>query len=134
MSNRRRPALANRYRTGYLTSPAWFARRDRWFRENSAAGGDLRCAGCRRPAPKRHLELHHVSYDGVVDNGGSWQAREQHGDLIPMHPACHELLHRLIDRDPVLSRHRSRQRATELALRGVHARFGEAVTSSDEQR
>ena len=31
MSNRRRPAQGNAYLTGYLKSPVWFARRDRWF-------------------------------------------------------------------------------------------------------
>ena len=37
MSNSRRPAVGNGYRA-YLRSPAWFARRARWFRDRSAQG------------------------------------------------------------------------------------------------
>ena len=125
MSNSRRSAHANSYRSGYLKSKQWFARRARWFTEHDTPVQNMIvCAGCRRLTDKRFLELHHVSYEGVEYRDGSWSAQEAHEDLWPMHPACHELLHRLIDRDPVLSRHRSRRDASTAAARIVLARFG----------
>ena len=116
MSNRRRPGILNLYTTEFLHTRAWFARRDRWFTEELAGGNVLACAGCDRPADKSQLELHHLDYHGVILEGGRWQAREAHEDLVPMHPYCHELLHRLIDRDAVLSRNRTRRAASHLAL------------------
>lgn len=117
MSNQRRPAPGNQYRTGFLTSRAWFARRDRWFRDHTTTGQPLTCQGCGDEETPRHLELHHLTYDGVTQApDGRWAAWERHGDLLPLHPACHEELHRLIDRDVVLSRHRTREDATWIAL------------------
>lgn len=116
MSNRRRPGILNLYTGEFLHTRAWFARRDRWFTEEHAAGRALACAGCDRPADKSQLELHHLDYHGVILESGRWEAREAHGDLVPMHPYCHELLHRLIDRDAVLARNRTRRAASHLAL------------------
>lgn len=117
MSNRRTPLHANAYRTTFLRSRAWFARRDAWFAHSAVGPQPLGCAACGIQADKRYLELHHLDYAGVqrLGNGG-WVAREPDSDLIPLHPYCHELLHRLIDRDAVLSRHRTRRAASELAL------------------
>lgn len=120
MSNRRNPN-ARGYRSGYLRSVAWFQRRDRWFGA-AAAVGDVACAACGRTGTARTFELHHVTYAGVVQEEGRWVAGEEHRDLMPLHPLCHELLHRLIDTDPVLARHRSREDATEQALPKVRAR------------
>lgn len=118
MSNSRRPATTGRsYRTGYLKSPAWFARRDRWFRAHARTGIPLTCQACGHPATAAELELHHADYHGVYKVSGQWRARERHRDLMPLHPGCHELLHRLIDRDAVLSRGRDRRTASALALR-----------------
>ena len=120
MSNHRKPTAGNGYRAQFLRSPAWFARRGRWFRKQERLGGRLACAACDRPASKRELELHHLDYAGVtLAADGSWRAFEPHADLLPLHPYCHELLHRLIDRDVVLSRHRSRRAASEFALQRV---------------
>lgn len=55
------------------------------------------------------LQLHHLDYQGVIRSDGGWRASERHDDLVPLHPSCHESLHRLIERDTVLSRHRSRR-------------------------
>ncbi len=105
------------YRSEFLRSTVWFARRDRWFTEQAAiGGGEYRCAACGRAASKRQLELHHLDYSGVVMEEGQWRALEAHDDLVPMHPYCHDLLHRLIDRDEVLSHHRTRRDATRHAL------------------
>lgn len=117
MSNRRRPGVQNSYTSGYLHSPAWFARRDRWFRTQAAFGRKVACAACGRTAPTTQLELHHLDYTGVQTLlDGRWQAAERHDDLVPMHPYCHELLHRLIERDVVLARHRTRRNASLIAI------------------
>ena len=116
MSNRRKPPLVNLYRSEFLRSRTWYARRDRWFTEQAARGIPLTCAGCGRPATKNQLELHHLDYAGVIIREGRWRALEAHGDLVPMHPYCHDLLHRLIDRDAILARHRTRRAASDHAL------------------
>lgn len=125
MTNRRKPLHAKTYRSAFLRSRAWFARRDEWFAEQqSLVLHPLACAGCGRPASKRELELHHLDYAGVHQtDDGRWIARERHADLVPMHPYCHELLHRLIDRDAVLSRHRTRRAASEIALRALRRKL-----------
>lgn len=123
MSNQRKPLRANAYRSTFLRSRAWFARRNRWFIEEESLGGALSCAGCGREATKRELELHHLDYAGVVCEGGRWKALEPHSALVPLHPYCHDLLHRLIDRDQVLSRNRSRQAASEFALARLRAKL-----------
>ena len=127
MSNRRRPSRGNTYRTGYLVSPQWFGRRDRWFRDEHRTAGGWTCAGCTRSADRRELELHHLSYAGVKRTPSGWSAAEAHEDLWSMHPACHELLHRIIDRDTLLARHRTKRQASLSALQIVrrkHNVFG----------
>ena len=119
MSNRRRTNIGNDYRQGFLRSPVWFARRDRWFREELSAEGVLKCAACHGEATKRKLELHHLDYSGVLRWGRGWQANESHADLISLHPGCHELLHRIIDRDPVYAKLRSRRAASIAALQAL---------------
>ncbi|GGD86697.1 hypothetical protein GCM10007269_31980 [Microbacterium murale] len=116
MTNTRRTGLKNLYREEFLRSPAWFARRDRWFRAHSA-NGTVPCAACGVMTPKAKLELHHRDYRGVRIIQGTWQAWEDDADLVPLHRHCHELLHRLIDRDVVLALHRTRPDASDHALR-----------------
>ncbi|WP_448256110.1 hypothetical protein [Microbacterium aurum] len=129
MSNRRRSGYHNRYRHEFLSSPAWHARRDRWFAQQARRAAPRVCLACRRSATRHELELHHASYAGVIHRDGRWIAAERHADLIPLHPYCHELLHRLIDRDAVLAKHRDRDTATWHALERLHrklARLGVA--------
>lgn len=123
MSNKRSAGKSRRYRSEFLRSPAWFARRDRWFAEQSRRSIPLRCEGCLQPATKTELELHHLDYRGVTERGGTWRAGEPHTMLVPLHPYCHDLLHRLIDRDLVLARHRSRATATRSALAHLRTRL-----------
>ncbi|MBN9154716.1 MAG: hypothetical protein J0J05_12110 [Microbacterium sp.] len=123
MSNHRRPGLWNTYRTSYLRSPAWFARRDRWFEEETATNWPLRCVACGQDASKRQLELHHLEYGPNLFTHGVWHADEPHEDLVAMHPYCHELLHRLIDRDQILSRHLSRRVASARAIARLRAKL-----------
>lgn len=129
MSNHRRGEIDNIYRTDYLHSKAWYARRARWFREHATTGIPLECAACRTPGAPKEFELHHADYTGITLREGRWYGYEHHDDLLPLHPYCHELLHRLIDRDQVLSRHRTRSDATRIALDALHtalAHHGEA--------
>jgi 5-methylcytosine-specific restriction protein A len=115
MSNRRSPGPSD-YRGGFLRSPAWFARRARWFRTHARTGTPPSCALCQIQGTSATLELHHLEYTGVTLTGGRWRAMEAHIDLLPLHPACHDLVHRLIDRDTVLSRQRTRRDATLIAI------------------
>ena len=123
MSNQRKPALWDAYRTECLRSAVWFARRDRWFAHETVIAWPLTCAGCGQEATKRQLELHHLDYAGVRLDDGTWTAHEPHEDILAMHPYCHELLHRLIDRDAVLSRHVSRPTASVRALARLRAKL-----------
>ncbi|MCC4248246.1 MULTISPECIES: hypothetical protein [Microbacterium] len=120
MSNARRGAVRNSYRTGYLRSPVWFARRDKWFRTQERRH-PLTCAACDRPGTRRTLELHHLTYRGVRVLDGRWLATEKHDDLTALHPFCHELLHRLIDRDRILARSRTHRDASRIALQRLRA-------------
>ncbi|MDF2506214.1 MAG: hypothetical protein K0Q52_73 [Microbacterium sp.] len=120
MSNRRRGRVRNTYRTGYLRSPAWFRRRDHWF-SRAERRGPVACAACGSPGTRRTLELHHLTYRGVRTLDGRWLATEHDDELIPLHPGCHELLHRLLDRDLVLARSRTRSTASHLALQRLRA-------------
>jgi hypothetical protein len=122
-SNGRKPATGNQYRAGYLRSTAWFRRRDAWFAEQTARTGVLRCVVCWRTASRRELELHHLDYSRVVRTWRGWHAGEEHEHLHAMHPGCHELVHRIIDTDLVLRRHRTRPIATVLAIHAARARI-----------
>lgn len=123
MSNSRRSGYRNAYRAEFLRSPAWHARRDRWFTQHARTGRPLVCLACGAPATKEGVELHHVTYAGVIHRDGRWIAAERHRDLLPLHPYCHELLHRLIDRDTLLARGRDRRTANLLALTRLHRKL-----------
>ena len=116
MSNRRRRGWGNTYRIEYLRSRTWFRRRDTWFAETRRRSIPIACAACGLSAAPAQLELHHVDYRHVIRTEHGWVSRERHEDLVPLHPLCHDLLHRLIERDRVLARMRSRRDASALAL------------------
>ena len=116
MSNSRKPRRINSYRRGYLRSPAWFVRRDQWFRDEQRRAGTVTYAACLVDGTVRTLELHHLDYSGVERSDAGWRAHEAHSDLVAVHPYCHELLHRLLDRDRLLARHRDRRTASLSAL------------------
>lgn len=123
MSNTRKSPLVSLYRSEFLHSRTWFARRDGWFTEQATRGIPLACAACGRAATKKQLELHHLDYTGVVLEQGRWRALEPHDDLVPIHPYCHDLLHRLIDRDVVLARNRTRRAASDHALQRLRQKL-----------
>ena len=130
MSNRRKTGVQNAYRADFLRSPAWFARRARWFRKEERLGRPLLCSACRRLATSAQMELHHLDYTGVRFVRGGWRAFERHDDLVPLHPHCHDLLHRLIDRDRVLAYHRSRRDASVIALERLRTKLQREADAS----
>lgn len=123
MSNARKTSSRTAYRTGYLRSVVWFRRRDAWFTEQLTRTGTLRCVVCRMAATARELDLHHLDYRRVTRRALRWQAGEWHEDLCAMHPSCHEEVHRILDTDPVLRRHRTRPIATIHAIRLARTRI-----------
>jgi 5-methylcytosine-specific restriction protein A len=126
VSNARKPGTGIPYRVGYLRSVAWFRRRDRWFAEQVTRTGALRCVVCWQIASSRVLELHHLDYSHVARVGLRWAAGEQHEHLCAMHSECHELVHRILDTDPVLRRHRTRPVATIQAIGIARTRLAAA--------
>lgn len=111
------------YGLHYLTSRQWHVRQVRWFDENP---NQHQCCVCRRVEThaKKRLELHHLSYRGVVPLlSGGWIADEHDDDLLPMHPLCHRLVHELMENDGALRYMRSRKEATLLAVAKVRSRL-----------
>jgi hypothetical protein len=119
MSNGRKHPSGRGYRLGYLRSVTWLRRRERWFVEQQQRTGGLQCIVCWRPARQRQLELHHLDYRNVGRGGTTWRSHERHEELCAMHPGCHELVHRILDADPVLRHHRTRPIATVHAIRAA---------------
>lgn len=117
MSNGRKPAQGNTYRSGYLKSTAWYIRRREWFREETDRRGSVRCTICLRASTESSLELHHLEYVRVTrDSVGAWVAGENHDDLVAVHPRCHTWIHQLLDRDQVLRGFVGRRQANLQAI------------------
>ncbi|MFB8191370.1 hypothetical protein ACFC14_18785 [Microbacterium sp. NPDC055988] len=103
--------------TDYLTSTAWFRRRDQWFALELARAGKLECGVCMKPSRKRELELHHLDYTGVQQlPNGRWVAGEKHEDLVCLHPRCHEWVHQALDNDPASGAAITRRVANERVI------------------
>lgn len=128
MSNGRRSNVGNRYRTGYLKSGVWFARRDRWFAEEEARRGQVRCAITGQPGTKHTLQLHHLDYAGVRWSGTTWIAGESHDDLVAVRADVHEQLHRMLDTDQALRRNRRRRDANLHAINRLRRRLHATLT------
>lgn len=88
------------YQSGYLRSQAWHWRRRRWFRDRRTEGVEPACQVCGlRLEDTKSLDLHHVSYDGVIENpDGTWRAAELDEDLMPLCRSHHRAVHRRMDR------------------------------------
>ncbi|MFP3466935.1 hypothetical protein [Leifsonia sp. SIMBA_070] len=134
MSNRRRPNRENSYRARYLHSPAWFARRDRWFIDEERLHGKVRCALCLGAGSAHSLELHHLDYRGVTQTPYGWTAHERHEDLTALHPRCHEYVHQLIERDRALSGFVSRRTASIQAIARLQAKIGRYIETALDQQ
>lgn len=128
MSNGRKPsAKAQDYRSGYLKSPTWFGRRDRWIEAELNRIGQLTCAVCQGTVERKKVELHHLSYAGVSRTAEGWIAQEAHDDLASVHARCHEWLHRLLDSDAALRRMSDRVMANRVAIARLRARLRRTV-------
>lgn len=104
-----------RYAT-YITSAAWYRRRDEWARAEAArvAPAPIRCrGGCGSIWTPDRDDLHHCSYDRLGD--------EAHEDLWPMCRDCHSRLHDLLDSSRSWRRI-EREQANRLALEILVAR------------
>ena len=132
MSNRRRPNQRNTYRTTYLHSPAWFARRKKWFIAEDQLRGEVRCALCLAKGTDKTLELHHLDYRGVTQTPTGWSGREEHTDMLALHPRCHEWVHKLIDRDRALSGLVSRRGASIQAITRLRAKIADTIESEED--
>lgn len=120
------------YVDGYLRSVPWFRRRDRWFAEELARHGHVRCAVCDRTGNKREFELHHLDYSHVTkDDLGRWRAEEHHDDLVAAHPRCHEWIHQILDRDWAASAARNRRIANQRVIERLRAKVAAMVTASE---
>lgn len=109
----------------YITSPAWYRRREEWVAEwhatNKARPAGERqsgpaCLVCDRPWTERTGDLHHVTYDRL--------GAELFADLVPLCREHHTALHDLYDRSPAWRR-LGRRAATHgiiAALRRRHMR------------
>lgn len=131
MSNPSMPVWDSHYRTRYLHSPAWFARRDHWFAEERRRSGRVRCALCLGIGTPRTLELHHLDYRGVTQTPTGWAAHERHQDLTALHTHCHESVHQLIDHDRSLSALVSRRTASIQAIARLRAKIAWFLESAD---
>lgn len=83
----------------YLSSNSWRARRRLYFEAVRAAGFEPACQVCLALLKDiGSLDLHHVSYDGVIDQGaGRFRSEEPDEDLVPLCREHHEALHKRLD-------------------------------------
>lgn len=109
----------------YITSPAWYRRREEWLAEWHAANearpagerqAEPACRVCDRPWTERTGDLHHVTYDRL--------GAELFDDLVSLCREHHTALHDLYDQSPAWRR-LGRRAATHgiiAALRRRHMR------------
>jgi len=101
----------------YMSSPAWFAERERWLAAWTAVHGEPRCMVCDRPWTLRTGDLHHRTYARL--------GHEQHSDLVPLCRICHTELHRLLESAPGWRR-MPREQATDALIAVLRAHLIEA--------
>lgn len=84
---------------GYLVSNAWRARRRKYFEWVKSRGFEPACQVCFGMLNDLgSLDLHHMSYDGVIKlPHGKYRAEETNDDLVPLCREHHEALHQRLD-------------------------------------
>lgn len=95
LRTRRRVAAGAAY-ARWMGSPAWWARRRAWARQERQRAGRARCAMCGAPWDPDRGDLHHLSYEHL--------GAERHEELMAMCRGCHEAVHRVIDASPAWQR------------------------------
>ena len=107
----------------YMTSPAWFAYRERWATEWAARHGtEPCCLACGGPWSLARDDLHHRSYTRL--------GHEAHVDLTPLCRACHREVHRILESDRSWRR-LGRAQASDLIVAALRHR---AVASKEGAR
>ena len=100
--------------TDYMTSPAWFARRDWWLTEHQRRTGQpATCVVCGAT----DIDLHHLDYQRL--------GRESYDDLLAICRVHHDRLHAAWDATPHLRR-LGRRTATIAVVRGMRSGAREA--------
>ena len=111
------------YYRAYITSPAWYRRREQWVADaldeltvlvtEAGTGGQavIECVGCGAGWRPKSDDLHHASYDRLGE--------EAHEDLWPMCRGCHAWVHELM-RSTSTWRKLPLPQASPLALAALH--------------
>lgn len=95
--------------TDYMTSPAWFARRDWWLTEHQRRTGQpATCVVCGDP----DIDLHHLDYQRL--------GRETYEDMLAICRIHHDRLHAAWDANPHL-RSLGRRTATIILVSGMRS-------------
>lgn len=126
---RKRGAKALAYRSGYLGSEAWAARRRAYYGGVWSRGFVAMCQVCGKTgADGVSLHLHHLSYEGVRRGAdGVWVAGEKDEDLLPLCETDHESLHKILDDFSSGYRGWSRRAASLRIVQQLRARSGLSV-------
>lgn len=106
---------------GYMDSPEWFRRRERWLEQYRCAHGGQEpvCVVCGAPWTLRGGDLHHRTYTRL--GAETWQ------DLVPMCRDHHAALHTMMEQNPAW-RKVPREQATDLLAARLRAKI---ATGSD---
>lgn len=98
----------------YMSSFAWFSRREQWAAEWTAHHrAQPCCVVCGGPWSLARDDLHHRSYTRL--------GHEAHGDLTPLCRACHHDVHRVLESDRSWRR-LGRAQATDLIVAALRRR------------
>ena len=111
----------------YISSSAWFARREEWAAEAVLRAGSptIHCTGCKKPWKLDRDDLHHVTYDRLE--------HELHEDLWPLCRQCHTTIHELMDSSKAWRR-LSRRHANELAIAKLRDRIAGGTPAERQAR
>lgn len=132
MSGLRRAGKAS-YTEGYLRSGAWRERRRRFLADLQARTGRIGCACCDEELSERTADVHHLSYERVVNDDGMYGAGEKDEDLMVLCRWCHERVHAAFDRDRGWAR-RDRAGATWNVIRLIQRQLlAQALTLAREK-
>jgi 5-methylcytosine-specific restriction endonuclease McrA len=101
---------------GYMDSPEWFRRRERWLEQYRGAHGGQEpvCVVCGAPWMLRGGDLHHRTYTRL--GAETWQ------DLVPMCRDHHAALHAVMEQNPAW-RKVPREQATDLIAARLRAKI-----------
>ncbi|MGH9062569.1 MAG: hypothetical protein ACRDZQ_04615 [Acidimicrobiales bacterium] len=95
----------------WMASAGWQQVRRAWLGAHRArCGTEPTCQACGGPWSLGRDDLHHRCYDRL--------GHERQDDLVPLHRACHDHLHRVLESAPAWRR-MDRAQASDLILTGL---------------